>query len=78
MGKKHNSIQTKEIHFFSHVIHMVSEVTADVAKGTNPFEMIATTFPQGTLSGAPKYMAMELIDKYEKLPEAIMAVVLVM
>ena len=40
--------------------------------------MIATTFPQGTLSGAPKYMAMELIDKYEKLPEAIMAVVLVM
>ena len=45
---------------------MVSEVTVDVAVGTNPFEMIATTFPQGTLSGAPKYMAMELIDKYEK------------
>ncbi len=66
MGKNTTVSKLKEIHFFSHVIHMVSEVTADVAKGTNPFEMIATTFPQGTLSGAPKYMAMELIDKYEK------------
>ena len=66
MGKNTTVSKLKEIHFFSHVIHMVSEVTADVAVGTNPFEMIATTFPQGTLSGAPKYMAMELIDKYEK------------
>ena len=75
MGKNTTVSKLKEIHFFSHVIHMVSEVTADVAVGTNPFEMIATTFPQGTLSGAPKYMAMELIDKYEKLPEATMVAV---
>ena len=56
----------KEIHFFSHVIHMVSEVTTEISENQNPYEMIATTFPQGTLSGAPKYKAMELIDAYEK------------
>lgn len=56
----------KEVQFFSHVIHLVSEVTADVEENQNPYEMIATTFPQGTLSGAPKYKAMELIDSYEK------------
>ncbi|MDE5492415.1 anthranilate synthase component I family protein [Elizabethkingia meningoseptica] len=67
IGKNTRVSKLKEIHFFSHVIHMVSEVTADVTEDTNPFEMVATTFPQGTLSGAPKYMAMELIDKYEKI-----------
>ena len=44
---------------------MVSEVTAAVKDGTNPFDMIAVTFPAGTLSGAPKYKAMQLIDQYE-------------
>jgi anthranilate synthase component 1 len=57
--------QFSKIQFYSHVIHMVSEVTATVKKGTNPFEMIAVTFPAGTLSGAPKYKAMQLIDEYE-------------
>lgn len=65
-GKNTQVTKYKEIHFFSHVIHMVSEVSADVSESQNPYEMIATTFPQGTLSGAPKYKAMELIDKYEK------------
>ncbi|MDO5616152.1 MAG: anthranilate synthase component I family protein [Cruoricaptor ignavus] len=65
-GKNTTVSKLKEIHFFSHVIHMVSEVTAEVSENQNPYEMIATTFPQGTLSGAPKYKAMELIDKYEK------------
>ncbi len=55
---------------------MVSEVTAELEETTNPYEMIATTFPQGTLSGAPKYKALELIDAYEKLLAVIMAVVL--
>lgn len=64
-GKNTTVQRLKEIQLFSHVIHMVSEVTADVAEGQNPYEMIATTFPQGTLSGAPKYRAMELIDRYE-------------
>lgn len=66
IGKNTTVSKLKEIQFFSHVIHMVSEVTADVSEDQNPYEMIATTFPQGTLSGAPKYRAMQLIDDYEK------------
>lgn len=54
-----------QVQFFSHVIHLVSEVKATVREGTNPVELITTTFPAGTLSGAPKYRAMELIDEYE-------------
>lgn len=65
-GKNTTVSKYKEIHFFSHVIHMVSEVTAEVSDNQNPYQMIATTFPQGTLSGAPKYKAMQLIDAYEK------------
>ena len=65
-GKNTQVSKLKEIQFFSHVIHMVSEVTAEVSADQNPYEMIATTFPQGTLSGAPKYRAMQLIDEYEK------------
>lgn len=65
-GKNTRVTKLKEIQFFSHVIHMVSEVTAEIPDGQNPYEMIATTFPQGTLSGAPKFKAMELIDSYEK------------
>lgn len=55
----------RQIQYFSHVIHMVSEVTGKVRDGSNPFELIAKTFPAGTLSGAPKFKAMELIDAYE-------------
>lgn len=57
--------QYKKINYYSHVIHMVSEVTGQVFEGTNPFELLATSFPAGTLSGAPKYKAMEIIDKLE-------------
>ena len=55
----------REIQYFSHVLHMVSKVSADMNKDTNPIQLIADTFPAGTLSGAPKYRAMELIDTYE-------------
>jgi anthranilate synthase component 1 len=55
----------KEIQYYSHVIHMVSEVTGKVREGSNVFELLAKTFPAGTLSGAPKFKAMELIDSYE-------------
>ena len=51
--------------YYSHVIHLVSEVTGDVPAGTNPFEILFKTFPAGTLSGAPKYKAMQLIDEFE-------------
>lgn len=66
LGKNTKVTKLKEIQFYSHVIHMVSEVTSEIPTETNPFEMIAKTFPQGTLSGAPKYKAIELIDRYEK------------
>lgn len=55
-----------EIQYFSHVIHMVSEVKGYVEKDTNPFKLLGVTFPAGTLSGAPKFKAMQLIDEFEK------------
>lgn len=54
-----------EVQYFSHVIHLVSEVKGTVDKGTNPFELLGVTFPAGTLSGAPKFKAMQLIDEFE-------------
>ena len=55
----------RQVQYYSHVIHLVSEVTGKVKADTNPFELLAKTFPAGTLSGAPKFKAMELIDSYE-------------
>lgn len=55
----------KQIQYYSHVIHMVSEVTGRVHEGSNPFALLAKTFPAGTLSGAPKFKAMERIDELE-------------
>lgn len=55
----------REVQYFSHVIHLVSEVTGRVRPNTNPFELLAKTFPAGTLSGAPKIKAMQLIDSFE-------------
>ena len=58
-------IHYKDIQYYSHVIHMVSEVNGQVRTGANPFELLAKSFPAGTLSGAPKIKAIELIDSYE-------------
>jgi anthranilate synthase component 1 len=55
----------RQVQYYSHVIHLVSEVTGKVRTGSNPFDLMAKTFPAGTLSGAPKIRAMELIDAYE-------------
>ncbi len=55
----------REVQYYSHVIHLVSEVEGKVRQNSNPFELMAKTFPAGTLSGAPKFKAMELINKYE-------------
>ena len=55
----------REVQYYSHVIHLVSEVTGRVRQDANPFELMAKTFPAGTLSGAPKFKAMELINGYE-------------
>lgn len=57
----------KEIQYYSHVIHLVSKVVGKLEEGTNTIQMVADTFPAGTLSGAPKHKAMELIDKYENI-----------
>lgn len=57
--------QYRQVQYYSHVIHLVSEVRGRLRPGYNPFELLATTFPAGTLSGAPKFKAMELIDRLE-------------
>jgi anthranilate synthase component I len=68
LGKHCKSVRVKllkEIQFFSHVIHIVSKVEGELKKGVDPIDVFADTFPAGTLSGAPKYKAIELIDHYE-------------
>jgi anthranilate synthase component 1 len=56
----------KEVQYYSHLIHLVSHVSGKLKPGTTSFKIVADTFPAGTLSGAPKYRAMEIIDENEK------------
>ncbi len=56
----------REVQFFSHVIHLVSKVTGKKHEATSTMQVVADTFPAGTLSGAPKHRAMQLIEQYEK------------
>ena len=56
----------REIQFYSHVIHLVSKVSGKFKKGASTMKIVADTFPAGTLTGAPKHKAMQLIDSYEK------------
>lgn len=56
----------REVQFFSHVIHLVSKVTGQKHNTTSTMQVVADTFPAGTLSGAPKHRAMQLIEAYEK------------
>jgi anthranilate synthase component 1 len=56
----------REVQFFSHVIHLVSKVTGLLHEKATTMQVVADTFPAGTLSGAPKHKAMQLIEKYEK------------
>ena len=55
----------REVQFFSHVIHLVSKVTGLLHEKATTMQVVADTFPAGTLSGAPKHKAMQLIEKYE-------------
>ncbi|MER3373439.1 MAG: anthranilate synthase component I family protein [Allomuricauda sp.] len=65
------SVETyREVQYFSHVIHLVSKVTGQKKKDITTMKVVADTFPAGTLSGAPKHMAMQLIEKYEKTSRA--------
>jgi anthranilate synthase component 1 len=55
----------REVQYYSHVIHLVSAVSGDLKEGTTIADMMSATFPAGTLTGAPKYMAMKIIDQCE-------------
>ncbi|GHV57441.1 anthranilate synthase component I [Bacteroidia bacterium] len=55
----------KEVQYYSHVIHLVSRVEGEIEEGKNTIRIYADTFPAGTLSGAPKIRAMELIRDIE-------------
>ena len=55
----------KQVEFFSHVMHMVSEVTGKIKQGYTPMDVLRATFPAGTVSGAPKLRAMEIIHELE-------------
>ncbi len=55
----------KEIQFYSHVIHIVSRVEGKLQNGVSPLKILGDTFPAGTLTGAPKNKALQLIDQYE-------------
>jgi len=57
----------REVQFFSHVIHLVSKVVARKNPKTTTMQIVADTFPAGTLSGAPKHNAMQLLEKYENI-----------
>ena len=58
---------------YSHVMHIVSNVTGQLQQGDNAFDVLAATFPAGTVSGAPKIRAMEIIDELEPVKRGIYA-----
>jgi len=55
----------KDLQYYSHVIHLVSRVSGELDEGADPIKAFINTFPAGTLSGAPKVRAMQLISEYE-------------
>jgi anthranilate synthase component 1 len=57
----------KEVQYYSHLIHLVSHVSGKLHDGASAFKIVGDTFPAGTLSGAPKYRAMEIIDENENI-----------
>ena len=68
LGRHSTKVEIKElmnIEYFSHVIHLVSRVDGQLDEDANPITVFGDTFPAGTLSGAPKYKAIELIAQYE-------------
>jgi anthranilate synthase component 1 len=56
---------------YSHVMHIVSNVQGELADGKDAFDLVRATFPAGTLSGAPKVRAMEIIDELEPVKREI-------
>jgi anthranilate synthase component 1 len=66
-------LRQMEIERYSHVMHIVSEVTGRVPATTPPLEVVRAAFPAGTLSGAPKVRAMQIIRELEANPRGIYA-----
>ena len=59
-------VKYKEVQIFSHVIHLVSEVNGIMKPYTDSLDILAGSFPAGTLSGAPKIRALQIIDELER------------
>lgn len=57
----------REVQYYSHVLHLVSEVSGQLEPDTNTIKVFGDTFPAGTLSGAPKFKAMQIIDRLENV-----------
>lgn len=69
--KKVAVTEMMEIEKYSHVMHIVSHVEGDICDGLTAFDLFKATFPAGTVSGAPKVRAMELIDEMEPTSRGI-------
>ena len=68
------SVQVTDMMFverYSHVMHLVSNISCDMKQGLNAWDLLKATFPAGTLSGAPKIRAMEIIAELEKNPRGV-------
>ena len=68
MSRNAHNVQVeifREVQYFSHVLHLVSQVSGEVEKGTNVIRLFSDTFPAGTLSGAPKFRACQIIEELE-------------
>ncbi len=63
----------RAVEYFSHVMHMVSSVTGSLKNGYKPMDVLEATFPAGTVSGAPKLRAMEIIHELENQPRGFYA-----
>ena len=75
-GCKFETVKVKKAfvpEVYSHVIHLVSEVEGEKDESISNMELFINTFPAGTVSGAPKVRAMELINDYEKSPRGFYA-----
>ncbi len=68
LGKNTKNVKVdkyKEVKFYSHVLHIVSSVVGEMRNVNDLVKVLVDSFPAGTLTGAPKYRAMQLIDQYE-------------
>ncbi len=70
VGENTNVTKYKEVHQYSHLIHLVSEVETTITNDMNCIDIFGAVFPAGTLSGAPKYKAMQLIADLEPTPRS--------